>query len=517
MQDRWRRGGGVLEVVGVVGTLRVSGVEMERVVVATGADGLERMLRDAAPSALAILVRRTGDFEAAEDAMQEALLAASVQWRDHPPENPRAWLVTVGYRRYVETVRNEVARRRREEVVSGLEAPTRDSPDGVDVLDAASADLTFTDAASADPDHDDSLTLFLLCCHPSLALPAQLALTLRAVGGLTTAEIARGLLVPEATIGQRISRAKARIRASGSRFLMPDADHLAERVAAVCAVLYLVFTEGHTATSGGTLARVDLSNEAIRLARALHAATPADARWRGEVAGLLALMLLTEARRPARLRSDGGQDVLVPLAEQDRSLWNRELIAEGVDLITKALTSTPGGPYQLQAAIAAVHDEAASSASTDWVEILALYELLRRAAPGPMVELNWVVALAMVHGADAALRELETVALEPALAGHFRVHAVRAHLLELAAQEASGRARGGTAVASGASEAADAHADADADAGSADAGSTDAAGIGADVAAAATAAARAEFALAARLALNLAERRYLEGKASALR
>jgi predicted RNA polymerase sigma factor len=414
--------------------------------------------------------------------------------------------------------------------VSGLEAPTRDSPDGVDVLDAASADLTFTDAASADPDHDDSLTLFLLCCHPSLALPAQLALTLRAVGGLTTAEIARGLLVPEATIGQRISRAKARIRASGSRFLMPDADHLAERVAAVCAVLYLVFTEGHTATSGGTLARVDLSNEAIRLARALHAATPADARWRGEVAGLLALMLLTEARRPARLRSDGGQEVLVPLAEQDRSLWNRELIAEGVDLITKALVSTPGGPYQLQAAIAAVHDEAASSASTDWEEILALYELLRRAAPGPMVELNWVVALAMVHGADAALRELEAVALEPALAGHFRVHAVRAHLLELAALEAPGRAGSGSAAAAevdaGSAAAAADSSDAAAVAGSAAAASSGAAadadvpGADADAevaAGAAAAAAAAEFALAARLALNLAERRYLEGKASALR
>ncbi|MET1015410.1 MAG: DUF6596 domain-containing protein [Leifsonia flava] len=402
---------------------------------------IERMLRAAAPSALAILVRRTRDFEASEDAMQEALLAASVQWRTDPPENPRAWLVTVAHRRYVEQVRSEVARRRREEGVFDLEPP-----------------------GDAVPSRDDSLTLFLLCCHPALPLPAQVALTLRAVGGLTTAEIARGLLTPEATIGQRISRAKTRIRASGSEFRMPSDDELGDRIAAVCAVLYLVFTEGHTATGGESLTRVDLSSEAIRLARQLQAATPASAPWRGEVAGLLALMLLTECRRAARIRFDidGGPGILVPLADQDRSLWDRALIDEGVELVTGVLESAPAGPYQLQAAIAAVHDEAPSTAETDWPEILGLYELLRRIAPGPMVELNWVVAMAMVWGADVGLRELETVALEPALAGHFRVHAVRAHLLELS-------------------------------------GATDAA--------------RAEFASAARLALNAAERRYLEGKA----
>ncbi|MET0975771.1 MAG: sigma-70 family RNA polymerase sigma factor [Leifsonia sp.] len=417
---------------------------------------VERMLRAAAPSALAILVRRTGDFEAAEDAMQEALLAASVQWDESPPDNPRAWLVAVAHRRYVEEVRAEVARRRRQEKVFELELPTAAS--------AGAPDEEADDDAS--PDRDDSLTLFLLCCHPALTLPAQLALTLRAVGGLTTAEIARGLLVPEATVGQRISRAKARIKAAGSEFRMPAPDELGTRVSAVCAVLYLVFTEGHTASSGESLARVDLSSEAIRLARRLQAATPADAPWRGEVAGLLALMLLTEARRPARLRHAvvGGPAVLVPLAEQDRTLWDRALIAEGVALVTEALTSAPSGPYQLQAAIAAVHDEAPSTEATDWTEILGLYELLRRTAPGPMVELNWVVALAMVDGADAGLRELETVALEPALAGHFRVHAVRAHLLVMA-------------------------------------GSTDAA--------------RAEFATAARLASNAAERRYLESRAIA--
>ncbi|MEL4320278.1 sigma-70 family RNA polymerase sigma factor [Leifsonia sp. YIM 134122] len=402
---------------------------------------VERMLRATAPAALAILVRRTRDFEASEDAMQEALLAASVQWRTDPPENPRAWLVTVAHRRYVEQVRSEVARRRREETVFDLDA----APDAV-------------------PSRDDSLTLFLLCCHPALPLPAQVALTLRAVGGLTTAEIARGLLVPEATVGQRISRAKARIRASGSEFRMPADDELGDRVAAVCAVLYLVFTEGHTATGGESLTRVDLSSEAIRLARQLQEATPATAPWRGEVAGLLALMLLTECRRSARIRFDvdGGPGTLVPLAEQDRALWDRALIDEGVALVTGVLESAPAGPYQLQAAIAAVHDEAPSTAETDWPEILGVYELLRRMAPGPMVELNWVVAMAMVWGADVGLRELETVALEPALAGHFRVHAVRGHLLELS-------------------------------------GATDAA--------------RAEFATAALLALNAAERRYLEGKA----
>ena len=401
------------------------------------------MLRAAAPSALAILARRTGDFEASEDAMQEALLAASVQWTAAgAPENPRAWLVTVAYRRYVEDVRRDVARRAREQ---------RDA-----VLDAGGA-------AS---DRDDSLTLLLLCCHPALSRPAQLALTLRAVGGLTTAEIARGLLVPEATVGQRIARAKARIRSAGAEFRMPRADELPDRVAAVCNVLYLVFTEGHTASAGESLARADLSTEAIRLARMLRAATPPEAAWRGEVDGLLALMLLTESRRPARVRLEepGPQPVFVPLDEQDRTLWDRALIEEGVALVEDALATAQPGPYQLQAAIAAVHAESPSTDETDWAEILELYELLRRMAPGPMVELGWVVAIAMVRGPDVALGELETVALEPALAGHFRVRAVRGHLLELA-------------------------------------GRPDAA--------------HAEFAAAARLALNAAERRYLEAKATA--
>lgn len=408
---------------------------------------IERMLREAAPSALAGLARRTGDFDASEDAMQEALVAASVQWvRDGPPDQPRAWLVAVGHRRYVEAVRRDAARRAREH---------RDAM--LDPVDAAGP------AAS---DRDDSLALFLLCCHPALRRPAQLALTLRAVGGLTTAEIARGLLVPEATVAQRISRAKARIRAEGGGFRMPQPDELPERVGAVCQVLHLMYTEGHTASAGESLARADLSAEAIRLTRMLHASTPPNARWRGEVDGLLALMLLTESRRPARLRADppGAPPALVPLDEQDRTRWDRALVDEGTALVERALAASAPGPYQLQAAIAALHAEAPTTDATDWPQVLALYELLRRIGPGPMVELGWVVAVAMVHGPEVALRELETVALEPALAGHFRVHAVRGHLL----------ARAGR-----------------------------------------TAMARAEFARAAGLALNATERRYLEAKAAA--
>jgi predicted RNA polymerase sigma factor len=352
--------------------------------------------------------------------------------------------VTVGHRRYVEAVRRDAARRAREEREALLDP---------------------LDGSAAPPERDDSLTLFLLCCHPALRRPAQLALTLRAVGGLTTAEIAHGLLQPEATVAQRISRAKARIRAEGARFRMPRPDELPDRVAAVCQVLHLMFTEAHTASAGESLARADLSAEAIRLARMLRAATPPDARWGGEVDGLLALMLLTESRRPARLREDGpgGPPLLVPLDEQDRSRWDRGLIAEGTALVEGALATSAPGPYQLQAAIAALHAEAGSTDETDWPQVLALYELLRRVGPGPMVELGWVVAIAMVHGPDVALRELEAVALEPALAGHFRVHAVRGHLLARA-------------------------------------------GRGAD--------ARAEFATAAALALNATERRYLEAKAA---
>ena len=350
------------------------------------------LLRSLAPHVLAALVRKYGDFEACEDAVQEALLAASQQWPSSGiPDHPKGWLITTASRRRIEQWRSDSARQRREEAVA-LASPPDPSPVAV----------------------DDTLTLLLLCCHPALAQPSQVALTLRAVGGLTTAEIARAFLVPEATIGQRISRAKRALR--GERF---SGDAGPERLAAVLQVLYLIFTEGHTASSGGSVSRVELTTEAIRLVRGLHAELPAD----GEVTGLLALMLLTEARRPARVSASGA---LVPLASQDRTLWNAELIAEGVALITDALATAPIGPYQLQAAIAAVHAEAESAESTDWPQILTLYDLLRVVAPGPMVTLNRVVAFAQVHGAEAGLAELAGVELKD----HYRVDAVRGHLLE---------------------------------------------------------------------------------------
>jgi len=372
--------------------------------------GVEPLLRELAPRVLAALVRRFGGFDACEDAVQEALLAAALQWpAGGVPDNPRGWLVTVASRRWIEQSRGESARRRREEIAATLEPAEREPA----------------------PATDDTLTLLFLCCHPALTQQSQVALTLRAVGGLTTAEIARALLVPEATIGQRISRAKQRIKAAGAEFRLPPHAERSERLAVVLQVLYLIFNEGYTASSGGSLHRVELSAEAIRLTRQLYDALPAD----GEVAGLLALMLLTDARRPARTRPDGA---LVPLAEQDRSLWDAAAIEEGTALLTRALATTPAGPYQLQAAIAAVHDESARAEDTDWRQILTLYDLIAVAAPGPMVMLNRVVALAMVHGPRAGLAALGEA--EPDLAGHHRTHAVRAHLLELAGEHDLARA-----------------------------------------------------------------------------
>jgi len=371
---------------------------------------VEQLLRELAPRVLGVLVRRTGDFETCEDAVQEALLAAATQWpAEGVPANPTGWLVTVASRRRTELWRNETARRRRERVV-------------------------FESAAEPEPvtGVDDTLTLLTLCCHPALTPVSQVALTLRAVGGLTTAEIARALLVPEPTVAQRISRAKQRIRAAGGTFAPPADDERADRLAAVLHVLYLIFTEGHTASSGSSLQRVELSAEALRLARQLHAAAPDD----GEVAGLLALMLLTDARRPARTTPDGN---LVPLAAQDRSRWDQAMIAEGTALLEATLPVAPLGPYQLQAAIAAVHDTAPTAAETDWPQILGLYELLAVLAPGPMVELNRLVAVAMVHGPEAGLAALATAAEDPALAGHHRLAAVRAHLLELAGDAPAAR------------------------------------------------------------------------------
>jgi RNA polymerase sigma factor (sigma-70 family) len=340
--------------------------------------------------------------------VQEALLAASQQWPvDGVPEHPKSWLITVAARRRIEMLRNESARRRREEAVF---------------------------VASVDPPQisqvDDSLTLLLLCCHPALTTVSQVALTLRAVGGLTTAEIARALLVPEKTVGQRISRAKQRIKDAGAQFRLPPAGERAERLSVVRKVLYLIFNEGYTASAGTRLQRVELSAEAIRLTRQLHEQLPDD----GEVTGLLALMLLTDARRPARTDRDG---TLVPLAEQDRSAWDAEAIAEGVALITDSLRRSPIGPYQLQAAIAAVHDEAASAEETDWMQILELYGMLQVFAPSPMVTLNRIVAVAEVDGPAVALAQL--VDAEKELGGHHRFVAVRAHLLEKAGDVVAAR------------------------------------------------------------------------------
>lgn len=370
----------------------------------TGPTEIERLLRDLTPQVLGTLLRHNQDFHACEDAVQEALLAASVQWPDEGiPDNPRGWLVTVASRRRIEISRKESARRRREEAVATPEAEGDDTT----------------------PATDDTLKLLFLCCHTSLTPRSQVALTLRAVGGLTTAQIARAYLVPEATMGQRISRAKQKLRQSGGNFAMPPEDAFDERLAATLHVLYLTFNEGYTTSVGTALQRPELTSEAIRLTRQLHELLPDN----GEVSGLLALMLLTDARRTARTRPDGS---LVALADQDRASWDSNAIAEGTALITEALATTAVGPYQLQAAIAAVHDEAATYEDTDWPQILLLYELLERIAPSPMVSLNRIVATAMVHGPEAGLRELDEAATRPALADHHRVHAIRGHLLEMA-------------------------------------------------------------------------------------
>jgi len=370
----------------------------------------ENLLRALAPQVLGPLVRRFGDFAAAEDAVQEALLAASNQWPvEGLPDNPRGWLIQVGARRMTDHIRAELARRRREAVVV-MQAPPDEAV--VPALDAGAV-----------VEQDDTLILLFMCCHPALTRPSSIALTLRAVGGLTTAEIARAFFVPEATMAQRISRAKQAIRTSGVPFTLPTADERGARLDAVLRVLYLIFNEGYAATSGPALQRADLSGEAIRLSRAAHELLPGEV----EVAGLLALMLLTDARRQARTGPEGE---LIPLTEQDRGLWDRAAIDEGIALISATLRRGTPGPYQLQAAIAAVHDEAARAEDTDWPQILALYDVLKRMSPNPMIALNHAVAAAMVHGPAAGIALLDTLDAEGQLAGNHRVDAVRAHLLE---------------------------------------------------------------------------------------
>jgi RNA polymerase sigma factor (sigma-70 family) len=379
---------------------------------------IEDLLREAAPQVLGALVRRYGRFDTCEDAVQEALLAAATQWPEQGvPDSPKGWLITVAGRRLTDLWRGDQARRRREATAAAL------TP--VDEFHAPAPD---DEQAPA----DDTLALLLLCCHPELSPPSQLALTLRAVGGLTTAQIARAFLVPEATMAQRISRAKQRIRTAGARFETPPADQFADRMRVVLHVLYLIFNEGYTATSGPDLGRAELTVEAIRLTRQVHGLLPDD----GEITGLLALMLLTDARRPARTRADG---TLVPLAEQDRSLWAADAIAEGLALVSHTLSTAPVGPYQLQAAIAAVHDEAARAEDTDWPQILGLYVLLAKVSPGPMVTLNQAVAVAMTHGPQAGLDLLGPLEHDQRMTEHHRLAAVRAHLLEMAGERDEAR------------------------------------------------------------------------------
>jgi len=374
---------------------------------------IEQLLRELTPLVLGTVVRRFRDFAAAEDAVQEASLAAAQDWpRQGLPENPRAWLTQVAFRRMADHFRSESARRRRESEVA-LEA-------------AYAPDSTAIETA---PQEDDTLVLLFMCCHPALTPASAIALTLRAVGGLTTAEIARAFLVPEATMAQRISRAKQSIKNSGIPFQLPTSEERAQRLRAVLHVLYLIFNEGYTSSVGPELRRSDLTQEALRLTRIVHNLQPNDT----EAAGLLALMLLTDARRRARASAAGE---LIPLAQQDRALWDRQQIAEGVALLSATLPKGSVGPYQLQAAIAAVHDEASRAEDTDWPQILALYDLLGRMSDNPVVRLNHAIAAAMVHGAAKGLELLDTLKLDDRLADHHRMDAVRAHLLERAGDRA---------------------------------------------------------------------------------
>jgi RNA polymerase sigma factor (sigma-70 family) len=376
----------------------------------------EHLLRELAPQVLGAVVRRYGDFGAAEDAVQEALTAAALEWpRTGVPENPRAWLIQVAARKLTDHFRSESARRRRETKI---------------VLETPPEENVVPPPDEAPGDEDDSLVLLFMCCHPALTRPSAIALTLRAVGGLTTTEIANAFLVPEATMAQRISRAKQSIKSSGIGFVMPPFEERNASLATVLPVLYLIFNEGYAPSSGEAHQRVNLSSEAIRLTRAMHTLLPDS----GEVSGLLALMLLTDARRAAR---SGPNGEIIPLDEQDRSLWNKEQIAEGVQLVTEAMTRGAVGSYLLQAAIAAVHDEAARADGTDWPQIVALYTVLMRLADNPMVALNHAVAVAMADGPAKGLALLEKLDRDPRIKDHYRLDAVRAHLLERAGKIAA--------------------------------------------------------------------------------
>jgi RNA polymerase sigma factor (sigma-70 family) len=361
---------------------------------------VEDLLRELAPQVLGALVRRYGDFDAAEDAAQEALLAAAVHWPEKGvPEQPLGWLIQTASRRMIDQWRSDQSRKDRESVAAQREVVTEA------------------------PGQDDTLTVLFMCCHPALTPASAVALTLRAVGGLTTAEIASAFLVSEPTMAQRIARSKQRITASGALFRMPTPEERPARISSVLRVLYLIFNEGYAGSTGRELQRTELSDEAIRLTRMAHRLLPDD----GEVDGLLALMLLIDARRPARTDRAGE---LIPLAEQDRTLWDQELIAEGTALLDAASGKGAPGEYRLQAAIAAVHDRARHPDETDWAQILALYGLLEQVTDNPVVTLNRAVAAAMADGPAAGLAILASV--EDRLSGHYRLDAVRAHLLEMA-------------------------------------------------------------------------------------
>jgi RNA polymerase sigma factor (sigma-70 family) len=371
---------------------------------------LGHLLRDLAPQVLGVMARRHEDFAAAEDAVQDALIAAATQWpASGIPDNPKGWLYHVAMRRLTDQVRSDTARRRREESVVGEMS--------------GESSYTAPPDIEGSSDEDDTLVLLYMCCHPALTGPSSIALTLRAVGGLTTAEIASAFLVPEATMAQRISRAKQSIKTSKIPFSMPSESERAERLKSVLHVLYLIFSEGYTASGGASLHRPDLSNEAIRLTRGVREVLPKN----GEVAGLLALMLLTDARRAARATADGE---IVPLDEQDRSLWDSALIAEGIALVEESLSVGPAGLYQVQAAIAAVHDEAVRAEDTDWRQILVLYDVLQGISDNPMIGLNRAIAHAMVHGPASAFELLDALEEDSRIAAHYRLDAVRAHLLE---------------------------------------------------------------------------------------
>jgi RNA polymerase sigma factor (sigma-70 family) len=389
---------------GAVGRRRAGGVPPARRRPAlTVTPGVEDLLRELAPQVLGTLARRYRDFGAAEDAVQEALLAAALYWpREGAPEKPRGWLLQVAERRLIDQLRSERSRRDRETLASQRETP-----------------------AAKVADHDDTLTVLFMCCHPALTRASAIALTLRAVGGLTTAEIANAFLVDETTMAQRISRAKQRIKASGATFQLPTGEERPDRLRSVLHVLYLIFNEGYVGSLGRELQRAELTDEAIRLTRTAQRLLPREA----EVTALLALMLLLDARRPARTDAAGE---LIPLTEQDRTLWNREQIAEGTALLDSTIGGGSVGEYQLQAAIAAVHDRAPTAGDTDWPQILALYGLLEQLTDNPIVTLNRAVAAAMADGPAEGLAVVDTVAER--LDGHYRLDAVRAHLFELAGE-----------------------------------------------------------------------------------